>query len=183
MDIVETDIPEVKLITPRRFDDPRGYFAETHNERAFAEKGIGIRFVQDNHAYSKHKHTLRGLHFQAPGAAQDKLVRVVQGAALDVAVDIRRDSPTFGKWVSRMLSAGNLAMLLVPQGFAHGVLTLADDTHVLYKVSAHYSHEHDLGVIWNDPDIGVDWGVRDDEVILSDKDRAQPRLRDVKQLF
>jgi len=183
MEILETAIPDVLVIRPRRFEDARGFFAETYNERALAQRGVDIRFVQDNHAYSARKHTLRGLHYQAPPAAQDKLVRVVRGAVLDVAVDIRRDSPTFGKWVSRVLSEENFEQLLVPKGFAHGVLTLEDHTHVLYKVSAHFSPEHDLGLRWNDPAIGIDWGVDEQDVLLSEKDLAQPLLHEAQLLF
>ena len=183
MDVLDTAIPEVKVIKPRRFEDERGFFSETFSERAFADHGVNIHFVQDNHAFSKRKHTLRGLHFQSSPAAQDKLVRVVRGAVLDVAVDLRRGAPTFGKWVARKLTEGNGEQLLVPRGFAHGVLTLEDDTHVLYKVSTAYSPEHDLGVLWSDPEIGIVWGVEHSSVLLSEKDRAQPLLRDARGLF
>lgn len=183
MQIIDLDIPACKLITPRRFADPRGWFSEVYNERAFAEAGIGIRFVQDNHSLSVPAGTVRGLHFQRPPFAQDKLVRVVRGAIFDVAVDLRRGSPTFGRHVSVRLDAAQGQQLLVPIGFAHGFCTLEPNTEVIYKVSNYYSPEHDAGILWNDPALGIDWPVSAADAHLSDKDRRQPRLAEVSELF
>lgn len=176
-------IPEVRIIRPKKHGDARGFFSETYNARALAEAGIDITFVQDNHAFSAQQGTVRGLHFQTAPFAQDKLVRVVRGAILDVAVDLRVGSPTFGQHVSAVISAEEWNQILVPIGFAHGLVTLAPDTEVLYKVSNYYSPEHDKGVLWNDPDIGIDWPVDEAAAILSDKDRRQPRLADLPTCF
>jgi len=181
MDVHPTIIPDVKIITPRRFSDDRGFFSETYNMRTLHEAGIALDFVQDNHSLSARKGTLRGLHFQAPPMAQDKLVRVTRGAVLDVAVDIRRDSPTFGRHVAVELSAENWRQLLVPIGFAHAFCTLEPDTEVLYKVTNYYSAEHDAGIAWDDPDLAIDWPVADP--VLSDKDRAHPRLSAISSPF
>jgi dTDP-4-dehydrorhamnose 3,5-epimerase len=183
MEIRKTALAGVTVLVPRRFGDARGYFAETWSARALAAAGLGHAFVQDNESLSARAGTLRGLHYQAPPHAQAKLVRVVQGAVLDVAVDVRVGSPTFGAWVAEELSAANGAQLLVPQGFLHGFLTLADDTLVLYKVDSYYDRESDGAVAWDDPDIGIDWGIAPDRVILSDKDRAAPRLADWRSPF
>lgn len=169
-------IPEVKLIFPRRFGDDRGWFSETYNKAALAEAGIAHDFVQDNHSFSAAAHTLRGLHYQAPPFAQAKLVRVARGRVLDVAVDVRPGSPTYLKCVSNELTAEGGEQLLAPRGFLHGFLTLEENTEVLYKVDAPYSKEADGGVRFDDPEIGVDWGVDPETVTLSDKDRAAPRL-------
>lgn len=174
MDVIALDIPEVKIITPRRFSDDRGFFSETYNARAFKEAGIEVDFVQDNHSYSARKGTVRGLHFQAPPHAQSKLVRVLRGSIIDVAVDARKASPTFGKWVKAELSAENGKQIFVPQGFLHGFLTLEPDTEVAYKVDAFYDGASDGSVKWNDPDLAIDWGVEEGAASLSDKDaRAQ----------
>jgi len=183
VDIKPLAIRDVKLITPRRFGDHRGFFSETYNQRAFARAGIDIPFVQDNHAYSAVRGTLRGLHFQIPPHAQDKLIRVTRGAILDVAVDLRVGSPTFGHHVTAKLSAENGTQILIPQGFAHGMVTLEPDTEVVYKVSAFYAPDHDKGLAWDDPDLGIDWPVSADEAQLSDKDRRQPRLADLPIYF
>lgn len=183
MEVIPTELPEVLVIRPRRFGDHRGFFSETYNAARYAEHGVGMTFVQDNHARSVHKHTLRGVHFQLPPKAQDKLVRVSRGAVLDVAVDLRRNSPTFGRWVSHVLSEENWEQLLIPKGFGHGVLTLEPDTHVLYKVSEYYSPEHDAGVRCDDPDLNIDWGVPMDQLILSDKDQALPTVAEAPRLF
>jgi dTDP-4-dehydrorhamnose 3,5-epimerase len=176
-------IRDVWLYTPRRFEDQRGWFSETFNGSTLAHELHGVTFVQDNHAYSKHLHTLRGLHFQTPPKAQDKLLRVVRGAVFDVAVDIRRASPTFGRHVSAVLSAENGVQIFVPKGFAHGYLTLAPDTEVLYKVSDFYSRAHEAGLAWNDPALGIDWGVAPDQVIVAERDGLLPRLDRLDAVF
>jgi dTDP-4-dehydrorhamnose 3,5-epimerase len=181
--IEPTAIEAVKIITPRRFGDARGWFSEVYSKKLFGEAGIELDFVQDNHSASSTKGTLRGLHFQTPPFAQDKLVRVTQGRILDVAVDLRRSSPTFGQHVAVELSQENGRQLLVPVGFAHGFCTLEDDTEVLYKVTNYYAPAHDFGLAWDDPELGIAWPVASGEAILSDKDRAHPRLADLKWLF
>jgi len=181
--IEDTAIPAVKIITTRRFGDERGFFTETWNRRRFAEAGIDLDFVQDNHSLSGPAGTVRGLHFQSPPFAQDKLVRVVRGRILDVAVDIRRSSPTYGRHVAVELSAENGRQLLVPVGFAHGFCTLAPDTEVIYKVTAYYAPEHDHGLAFDDPDLAIDWPVTRAAAILSPKDRAHPRLTDLPEYF
>ncbi|SRR5690606_2124409 len=183
MDVRPLAIPEVLLITPKRFGDDRGFFSETYNRAALAAHGVTLDFVQDNHSLSAAPATIRGLHFQVPPFAQAKLVRVSRGAVLDVAVDIRRGSPTFGRHVSAVLSAENWSQLLVPVGFAHGFCTLEPDTEVLYKVTAPYSAEHDKGLIWNDPALGIDWPLDGREPTLSDKDRRWPALADLPVYF
>lgn len=181
MEIAETAIPEVKLITPRRFEDARGWFAETWSAPAMAAAGLAHTFVQDNHSLSRRAGTLRGLHYQAPPFAQAKLVRAARGAVLDVAVDIRVGSPTYLRWVSAELSAENGVQILVPRGFLHGFITLTDDAEVLYKCDALYSRDHDGAVRWDDPAIGVDWGAG--APLLSDKDRAAPLLSEIVNPF
>lgn len=176
-------IPEVVLITPDRHGDDRGFFSEVYSARRFADAGIRSEFVQDNHSRSGAQGTVRGLHFQIPPFEQAKLVRVVRGAILDVAVDLRRSSPTFGRHVVAELSAENWRQLFVPAGFAHGFCTLQPDTEVLYKVDAYYSPEHDKGVHWLDPDLAIAWPVPPEEAVLSAKDEAQPALRDLPAWF
>jgi dTDP-4-dehydrorhamnose 3,5-epimerase len=183
LDVTALAIPDVRIIRTRKFGDHRGFFSETWNRKSFAEAGIDIDFVQDNHSLSAEIGTLRGLHFQGPPHAQDKLVRVVKGRILDVAVDLRQSSPTFGKWVAAELSAEGWQQILVPIGFAHGFCTLEADTEVIYKVSNYYAPQADFGVLWNDPDLGIDWPVSPDKVVLSDKDKIQPRFSELKQLF
>jgi dTDP-4-dehydrorhamnose 3,5-epimerase len=178
MDIRETALPDVKVIAPRRFGDARGYFCETWSAPRLAEAGIGVGFVQDNESLSAQRGTLRGLHYQAPPFAQTKLVRVGKGAILDVAVDARRGSPTYGQWVAEELTSDNGLQLLVPRGFLHGFVTLTDDTLVIYKVDSLYDAGSDGAVIWNDADIGIDWGFAESEAVLSDKDRKAPGFRD-----
>jgi len=177
------EIPEIKIITGNKFGDERGFFAEAYNKQAFAGAGISLDFVQDNFSYSAAKFVLRGLHFQSPPFAQDKLVRVVRGRILDVAVDLRRSSPTFGKWVSAEISAKEWNQIFIPIGFAHGILTLEPETELLYKVTNFYSAKHDFGVRWNDPDIAVNWPTTETAVTLSDKDKKQPFLKDMPYLF
>ncbi|MBV1703275.1 MAG: dTDP-4-dehydrorhamnose 3,5-epimerase [Hyphomicrobiales bacterium] len=178
-----TAIPAVKIVTPRKFGDARGFFSEVHNRHALAAEGVDLDFVQDNQSYSAEMGTLRGLHFQSPPMAQDKLIRCLRGAILDVAVDIRTGSPTYGRHVAVELSADNWRQLLVPKGFLHGFLTLTPDVEVLYKVTAHYSAAHDMGVAWDDPDLAIAWPKLDRPPILSDKDAKLPRLRDLPAYF
>jgi dTDP-4-dehydrorhamnose 3,5-epimerase len=168
----ETSLPGVCLIEPSVFEDDRGFFFESYHETKFAELGIRDRFVQDNHARSV-KHTLRGLHYQVRHP-QAKLCRVIQGEVLDVVVDVRHGSPHFGKWESGILSAQNKLEMYVPAGFAHGYLVLSETAEFLYKCSAFYHPEYERGVLWNDPEIGINWGVQGP--ILSDKDRRNPPL-------
>jgi dTDP-4-dehydrorhamnose 3,5-epimerase len=172
-------IPDVKLVTPRIFRDARGFFSETWNERALAAAGIRARFVQDNHAFSTEAGTVRGLHFQREPMAQDKLVRVTRGAIYDVAVDIRRGSPTFGRHVGVVLSSENWAQLWIPKGFAHGYATLEPDTEVVYKVTEFYSPADDAGIRWDDPALGIAWPVDERRVVLSDKDMRLPLLAEI----
>ena len=183
MEVTATAIPDVKIVKPKRFGDHRGFFSETFSTRSFAEAGLPSLFVQDNHSLSRPKGTVRGLHFQLAPFAQDKLVRVVRGAILDVAVDLRRDSPSFGRWVGAVLSAENGEQLLIPIGFAHAFCTLEADTEVLYKVTNFYSPQHDRGLLWNDPDLAIDWPLAEGDAVLSDKDRVHPRLRDLPPCF
>ncbi len=178
-----TTLRDVKIIRLKKFGDHRGFFSETYSRKAFAEAGIDHDFVQDNHSLSPVVGTLRGLHFQSPPFAQDKLVRVPRGRILDIAVDIRASSPDFGKAVAVELSAENWLQLLVPAGFAHGFVTLEPDTEVLYKVSAPYAPAHDHGLAFDDPALGIDWGLPADRLILSDKDRRHPRLSELPRYF
>ena len=176
-------IAEVVLIRPKKFGDDRGFFSETYSKSDFAEAGMHVEFVQDNHAFSASRDTVRGLHFQIPPFEQAKLVRVTRGAIFDVAVDIRFGSPTYGRHVSAVISAESWNEIFVPVGFAHGLLTLEPNTEVLYKVSNVYSPEHDKGVLWNDPALAIDWPVNAADAILSDKDRNQPMLSDLPAYF
>ena len=176
-------IPEVKILRPQRHGDARGFFSETWSRQALAEAGIAMDFVQDNHAYSAAPGTVRGLHFQTPPFAQTKLVRVVRGAIFDVAVDIRVGSPTYGRHVSAVISAEAWNQILLPVGFAHGLVTLEPDTEVLYKVSAPYAPAHDKGLLWNDPALGINWPVAEGAAIVSEKDRAQPPLAELPAWF
>lgn len=167
-------------ISPRKFGDDRGFFSETYNAKSFAEAGIDLTFVQDNHSYSAAKGVVRGLHYQLPPFAQDKLVRVTRGAILDVAVDIRKSSPTFGKWVALEVSAEKWNQILVPKGFAHGFMTLVENTEVIYKVTSYYSPEHDRSIRFDDPAIGIDWPISSSSVQLSDKDQKAPLFADAE---
>jgi dTDP-4-dehydrorhamnose 3,5-epimerase len=171
------------LITPRRFGDHRGFFLETYSAPDFAVLGIGDVFVQDNHSLSAAVGTVRGMHFQVPPRAQAKLVRVLRGAILDIVVDIRRASPTFGRHVAVELSAENALQLYVPVGFAHGFCTLQPDTEVAYKVTDTYAPDCDRGIAWDDPDLALPWPFGGRDVQLSDKDRRAPRLRDLPAAF
>lgn len=183
MNVEPTAIPDVRILTPRRFGDHRGFFSETYNRETFAKAGVTLTFVQDNHSLSAAVGTLRGLHFQSHPAAQDKLVRVARGRILDVAVDLRRSSPSYGQHVAVELSAENWRQLLIPVGFAHGFITLEPDTEVLYKVTDLYSAAHDLGLAWDDPALGIDWPLPPGGPVLSDKDRHHPRLADLPEYF
>jgi len=176
-------IADVRLITPPRFQDPRGFFSETWNQGRFADAGILGPFIQDNHVISRGAGVLRGLHCQIGSNAQGKLVRCVRGAIYDVAVDVRQGSPTFGRWVGATLSAENWTQIWVPVGFLHAYCTLTEETEVIYKVTGLYDKAAERGVVWNDPDIGIDWPVSPEAIILSDKDKILPRLRDCPPLF
>lgn len=175
-EIRQLGLEGVLEITPKRFGDARGFFSETYNAERFAEFGVDLAFVQDNHSLSAPRGVLRGLHYQLAPRAQDKLVRVVRGAILDVAVDIRRGSPTFGRWISIEVSAEKWNQILVPKGFAHGFLTLVENTEVIYKVSDFYSPEHDRSIRFDDPRIGIEWPMDASALQLSDKDRNAPLL-------
>ena len=183
MQVEHLNIPDVRLLSPRKHDDRRGFFSETYNKKAFAALGIDIDFVQDNHSYSADKGTVRGLHFQTPPFAQDKLVRVARGAVFDIAVDLRRSSPTYGRHVSAVLTADAWNQILVPIGFAHGFMTLEPDTEVIYKVSNYYAPDHDKGLLWNDPALGINWPISDDEAFFSEKDGKLPRLAELVTPF
>ena len=174
--VEDTEISDVKIIRVPRFGDDRGFFSETYNKRAWAEAGITHAFVQDNHSLSRQPYTVRGLHFQSPPFAQDKLVRVPRGRILDVAVDLRRGAPSYGRHVAVELSAAGGEQLLVPIGFAHGFMTLEPDTEVIYKVTNYYSKANDHGILWSDPALGIAWPVGPDRAALSEKDLRQPFL-------
>lgn len=173
---LKTDIPGLVLLEPVIHEDHRGWFIESYSQKEFETHGITVQFVQDNHSMSRQKGVLRGLHYQMSPMAQGKLLRCTQGSLLDVAVDLRKDSPTYKKWFSVVLSAANKRLFFVPRGFGHGFLTLENDTQVEYKVDAYYSPQHDRSIRYDDPELGIDWGV--DDVILSDKDRNAPLLKD-----
>lgn len=170
MKIESLEIPEVKLLFPRKFEDERGFFSETYNQEEFSKAGITQDFVQDNHSFSKIPGVLRGLHFQSEPYAQDKLVRVLHGRILDVAVDIRPNSPTLGKSVIAEINADDWNQIFVPRGFAHGFLTLAPDTEVVYKASRPYTPSAEHAILWNDPDLGINWPMDESQLILSAKD-------------
>ncbi len=183
MQIVATDITGIKLLKPVRHVDSRGFFSEVFKENVLQQHGIDIHFVQDNHSLSANKWVVRGLHFQIPPFDQAKLVRVTAGSIFDVAVDIRWGSPSFGRHVAAVLSASDWNQILIPRGFAHGYCTLEPDTEVIYKVSNYYSAEHDRGLLWSDPALGIPWPVSTDEAVMSDKDRKQPVLSLLPQYF
>ncbi len=184
MKVTELAIGDVKLIEPSIFRDHRGFFSETFNARALEREGLVLPpFVQDNHSLSVDVGVVRGLHFQAPPHAQSKLIRVARGAILDVAVDIRKGSPSFGQHVAVTLSAQNWQQLWVPAGFAHGFCTLEANTEVIYKVTDYYAPECDRGILWSDPALAIDWPVPADGVVLSDKDRRLPLLGEIENDF
>ncbi|WP_421698507.1 dTDP-4-dehydrorhamnose 3,5-epimerase [Ancylobacter sp.] len=176
-------IADVVLVQPVRHGDARGYFCETYKKPQFDAFGLDIAFVQDNESLSREVGVVRGLHFQTPPMAQAKLVRAVRGAIFDVAVDIRKGSPSYGRWVAATLTAEKGEQLLVPHGFAHGFCTLEPDTIVAYKVDAPYSPPHDAGIRWDDPDLAIDWPLAAGAAILSGKDRVAPLLRDSASPF
>ena len=183
MQISESGISDVKILLPEKHGDHRGFFSEAYNKQALAEVGVDVDFVQDNHSLSAERGTVRGLHFQAPPFAQDKLVRVVRGTVFDVAVDLRRKSPTYGRHVSVVLSAEAWNQILVPIGFAHGFMTLEPDTEVVYKVSNYYVPDHDEGLLWNDPDLAIPWPLDAGAAILSPKDGKLPKLAEIDSPF
>lgn len=183
MQIEPTAISDVAILTPKRFGDDRGFFSEVFSAKSFAEHFGPTQFVQDNHSWSAQAGTIRGLHFQSPPHAQGKLVRVVRGRIIDVAVDIRRSSPTFGRHVAVELSAENWRQLWIPPGFAHGFCTLEPDCEVLYKVTEFYAPQHDFGLAFDDPALGIAWPVAPQEAVLSEKDRRHPRLADLTHAF
>lgn len=179
MEISRTAVLDVLILQPKKFEDARGFFAPVYQQSALAEAGITYGWIQDNQSLSRRKGTVRGLHFQRPPFAQAKLMRVVRGAALDVCVDLRRASPTFGKHVAVELTADNLRQVYIPPGFAHGFCTLTDDVEVLYKVSAEWSHAHEGGLLWDDPALGIDWPVTKDAAVMVERDRNWPGLATV----
>jgi dTDP-4-dehydrorhamnose 3,5-epimerase len=183
VEIRSLEISDVKLIVPKIFHDTRGAFSETYNRQAMSDAGIPAEFVQDNQSLSASTGTLRGLHFQIAPHAQGKLVRVIRGVIMDVAVDIRAGSPTFGRHVSATLSAENRMQIWVPPGFAHGFCTLEPNTEVIYKVTAYYAPDCDRGLQWDDADLGIKWPVSAETVTLSDKDRKQTAFRDLEPAF
>lgn len=181
MKFTKTKLDGVVIIEPDVFGDNRGFFMESWNKKKMEEAGFYYDFVQDNHSKSTVKGTLRGIHFQKGKKAQAKLVRCVKGAVLDIAVDLRKNSPTFKQWIGVELSEENKKQLLIPRGFGHGFVTLTDDVEFLYKADNYYAPEADAGIRWNDLDIGVEWGV--ENPILSEKDKKNPFLKDCKELF
>lgn len=182
MNIIKTDIPEVVIVEPRLFGDNRGYFFESFSERDFAAAVREVKFVQDNQSLSCYG-VVRGLHFQKPPHAQSKLVRVVKGRVLDIAVDIRKGSPTFGQHVAVELSEENHRQLFIPRGFAHGFAVLSDEAIFQYKCDDYYAPETEGAIAWDDPEIGIDWKIPADEVVLSPKDAAHPNMKDSTDLF
>ena len=176
MTVIETKLPGVVIVEPQVFGDHRGWFMESWSKKTMEAHGLNCDFVQDNQSYTARKGTLRGIHFQQYPMAQTKLVRVTRGAVMDVAVDLRKDSPTYRQWVAVELSAENRKQLLIPQGFGHACLTLTDDVEFVYKCDNFYSKEHDRNIRFDDPELGVEWGIA--EPILSEKDAAAPFLKD-----
>lgn len=183
MNVESLEIEDVKVITPRIFEDNRGYFTETYNQKNFDAAIPGLTFVQDNESFSVHKYTVRGLHYQAPPFAQDKLVRVLQGRILDVVVDVRTGSPTYGQHVSAELSAENHKQLLCPIGFLHAFMTLEENTLVSYKVTNFYDGPSDGGVFWASSDLNIDWPVAESKAHLSDKDMKAPHFSEFTSPF
>lgn len=182
MQITTTHIPDLKILEPRVFEDSRGYFFESYNEATFEQNGIGLKFVQDNQSSSSYG-VIRGLHYQLPPHAQTKLVRVLYGTILDVVLDIRHGSPTFGQHYSIELSADNKKQLLVPRGFAHGFSVLSEKAVVLYKCDGFYNKESDAGILYNDPALNIDWKIPADKAIVSEKDQVLPLFNDCRNTF
>lgn len=182
MKVIKTDIPDLLIIEPQVFEDQRGYFFESYNHQKFKDAGIDIQFIQDNQSKSSYG-VLRGLHYQLAPYAQTKLVRVLDGAIYDVAVDIRKGSPTFGKWLGIELSADNKKQLLVPQGFAHGFSVISETAVVLYKCDNLYKQEAERGIAYNDPELNIDWKINSERAILSPKDLKNPNLDNAEMNF
>lgn len=183
MEIERAVIPDVLILRAKKHGDHRGFFSETFRSATLKEAGVDLEWVQDNHSFSASRGVVRGLHFQRHPRAQAKLLRVIRGAVLDVAVDLRRNSPTYGKHVAVELSEANWTQIYVPIGFAHGFCTLTEGAEVLYKVSAEYGPSEEGGLLWNDPDLGIDWPVDEREAILTERDRTWPLLRDFRSPF
>jgi dTDP-4-dehydrorhamnose 3,5-epimerase len=183
MQVRPTEIPGILILYPTKHADERGFFSETFRTDVLGAHGVDAQFVQDNHVYSTEKGILRGLHYQFPPHAQGKLIRCIKGVILDVAVDIRKGSPSFGRHVATKLSATSWQQLWVPAGFAHGYVTMETDCEVIYKVTDYYSPECDRGIAWDDPALEIDWQLPLNEILLSPKDRRQPRLADVDTPF
>ena len=183
MKISSLSIPDIKIIETEKFGDSRGYFSETFNTKELISNGIELNFIQDNQSLSVDKNVIRGLHFQSPPFAQDKLLRCLTGSIMDVAVDIRKNSPTYGKHITKLISSESFEQILVPIGFAHGFVTLEENTTVLYKVTNYYSAENDHGIHWNDKDLKIDWGIDESDAILSDKDKTQKTFKDLRTPF
>ncbi len=183
MKVTQLEISDIKILKPVRHGDERGFFSEVFKESILREHGIDVHFVQDNHSLSVGKWVVRGLHFQIPPFAQAKLLRVTSGSIFDVAVDIRWGSPSFGQHVAVVLSATEWNQIFIPEGFAHGFCTLEPDTEVIYKVDSYYSAEHDRGLLWSDPALGITWPLAAGEALLSDKDRHHPVLADLPRYF
>jgi dTDP-4-dehydrorhamnose 3,5-epimerase len=183
MEVKELELAGVLLLRPRRFADARGYFVETYNKDTFGKAGIDVTFVQDNQSLSRAAGTVRALHFQVPPFAQAKLVRVLRGSVYDVVVDVRRGSPTYGRWIAVELDAESGEELFVPRGFAHGFCTLVPDTEVAYKVDNRYAPDHDSGIVWNDPTLAIPWPVTSVDAVLSDKDRKLGHFKDLVSPF
>jgi len=183
MQVEDTDIPGIKILRPVRRADSRGFFSEIYRESIFQEQEINCHFVQENHSLSASRGVVRGLHFQVPPFAQAKLVRVTAGSIFDVAVDIRWGSPTFGRHLAVVLSVSEWNQIFIPEGFAHGFCTLEPNSEVIYKVSNYYSAEHDRGLYWDDPALDIDWPIRAEEAVLSEKDGNQPILGDLPRYF
>jgi dTDP-4-dehydrorhamnose 3,5-epimerase len=181
MEIIQTKLEGVYVLIPKVFEDRRGFFMESWSRKTMEEAGLHYDFVQDNHSLSTGKGTLRGIHFQKGDKSQAKLVRCVRGAVLDVAVDLRHDSPTYRQWAGVELSEENKKQFLIPRGFGHGFVTLTDEVEFLYKADNVYAPEADGGIRWNDPDIGVEWNITDP--ILSDKDQKNPFLKEIEPVF
>ena len=183
MNITPLEIEDVIMLTPNRYQDERGFFSETYNKKCLQGHGLDITFIQDNHSYSVVKGTIRGLHYQLPPYGQDKLIRVIHGSIYDVAVDIREGSKTFGKYVAATLSADAGNQLFVPQGFAHGFITLEANTHVEYKVSNYYRKDHERGICWNDEELNIAWPCDAEDITLNDRDALFTSLAEATDLF
>jgi dTDP-4-dehydrorhamnose 3,5-epimerase len=181
MNVKTTKLQGVYILEPQVYIDNRGYFMESYNKSLLEGNGIDINFIQDNQSLSKEAGVLRGLHYQLNPKAQTKLIRVCTGAIFDVIVDIRQDSSTFGQWIGVILSEENKRQVLIPKGFAHGFCTLVRNTNIIYKVDEYYSPNHDRGILWNDPDLGIQWPVTNP--VLSDKDKKLPLLKNAELNF